>query len=341
MKKIRIAVAIPCYRVKQQIGEVLSKIPAEVHAIYCVDDACPDSSGEFIQSEFANDTRVKVIMRPTNGGVGAAVITGYRQALEDGMDIIIKLDGDGQMDPTLIPVLIKPLLDGTADYVKGNRYYSPESLRNIPVIRMLGNTGLSFLSKLSTGYWQMFDPANGFTAINAHVLRQLPLSKIHEGYFFETDMLFRLNLLRAHVEDVPHDAIYSDEESHLSVFKVLMTFPFLHCRNLVKRVIYNHFLRNFSIASIELIMGFCLFFFGVIYGIQGWMESASSSEPATAGTVMLAAMPIILGVQFILNFLAFDYSTIPTRPISGMLAKLSNKEEPQVMDFRDSQQEDQ
>lgn len=325
---IKIAVAIPCFRVKQKIGDVLRKIPAGVHTVYCVDDACPEASGEFIRSEFADDPRVKVIMRSANGGVGAAVISGYQQALDDGMDIVVKLDGDGQMDPALIPVLIKPLLDGTADYVKGNRYYSPESLRSMPLFRKLGNAGLSFLSKLSTGYWHLFDPSNGFTAINVCVLRLLPLSKLHRGYFFETDMLFRLNLLRACVEDVPQNARYADEKSQLNVFKALMTFPFLHFRNLIKRVIYNHFLRNFSVASIELMLGSFLFLFGVIYGIRGWMESASSGQPATAGTVMLAALPIIVGVQLILNYLAYDFSIVPTRPISGMLAKHFTSEEP-------------
>lgn len=325
--EIRIAVVIPCYRVRQQIGDVLSKIPTDVHTAYCVDDACPEASGEFIQSEFADDPQIKVISRSANGGVGAAVISGYLQAMDDGMDIVIKLDGDGQMDPALIPVLTKPLLDGTADYVKGNRYYSPESLRSMPMIRKLGNTGLSFLSKLSTGYWHLFDPTNGFTAINTCVLRLLPLSKLHRRYFFESDMLFRLNLLRACVEDIPQNAKYADEKSQLSVFKALVTFPFLHLRNLVKRIVYNHFLRNFSIASVELLLGSCLLPFGVINGIRGWMESASSGEPATAGTVMLAALPVILGVQFILNYLAYDFSIVPTHPISGKLAKHFTKEE--------------
>ena len=327
-EEIRIAVAIPCYRVRQQIGQVLSRIPPAVHKVYCVDDACPEASGKFIQSEFAGDPRITVIMRSTNGGVGAAVMSGYRRALEDGMDIVIKLDGDGQMDPGLIPMLIKPLLEGKADYVKGNRYYSPESLRAMPMIRKLGNAGLSFLNKLSTGYWNLFDPSNGFTAINAGVLRLLPLPKLHRGYFFEADMLFRLSLLRACVEDVPQNARYADENSQLSVFKVLMTFPFLHFRNLVKRITYNHFLRNFSIASIELVLGVLLLLFGVIYGILGWVESAGSGEPATAGTVMLAALPIIVGVQFILNYLAYDFSIVPDRPISGRLAKDFSKEDP-------------
>jgi glycosyltransferase involved in cell wall biosynthesis len=296
-------------------------MPADVHAIYCVDDACPEASGAYIRTEFADDPRVKVIERSANGGVGAAVITGYLQAMDDGMDIVIKLDGDGQMNPARIPVLITPLLDGTADYVKGNRYYSPESLRSMPMVRKLGNAGLSFLSKLSTGYWNLFDPTNGFTAINTCVLRLIPLSKLHRRFFFESDMLFRLNLLHACVEDIPLNARYADETSQLSVLKALATFPFLHMRNLFKRIVYNHFLRNFSIASVELLLGSLLLPFGVINGILGWMESASSGQPATAGTVMLAALPVIVGVQFILNYLAYDFSIVPTRPISGRLAE--------------------
>ena len=250
----------------------MRRIPSDVRKIYCVDDACPESSGLYVRSEFPAGSRVEVLIRPSNGGVGAAVIDGYKRALDEHMDIVVKLDGDGQMEPSLIPTFIKPLLDGTADYVKGNRYYSPECLSSMPLIRKLGNAGLSFLSKLSTGYWHLFDPANGFTAINACVLRLLPLSKLHRRYSFETDRLFRLNLLRACVQDVPQNANYADEQSHLSVVGALLTFPFLHFRNLVMRILYNHFLRNFSIASIELVLGLCLLLLGQLSAfVGGWL----------------------------------------------------------------------
>ena len=131
------------------------------------------------------------------------MVTGYRAALEDGAAIVVKLDGDGQADPGLIPSLVGPILAGQCDYIKGNRFFNPENLSNMPKVRLLGNAILSFLSKASTGYWSIMDPTNGLTAISVPVLRLLPLEKLPKGYFFETDILFRLNAVRAVVEDFP------------------------------------------------------------------------------------------------------------------------------------------
>src|SRR5690606_32001950 len=149
------------------------------------------------------DPRVRVIRHASNLGVGGAVITGYQAAIADGMDILVKLDGDGQMDASLIPDFIEPIINGEADYTKGNRFFDLEELRSMPRIRLIGNAVLSFMTKFSSGYWNLFDPTNGFTALHADVARYLPLSKISKRYFFESDMLFRLNTLRAVVHDIP------------------------------------------------------------------------------------------------------------------------------------------
>ncbi len=166
---LRVAVVTPCFRVSRQIRGVLAAIGPEVWRIYCVDDACPEHSGAAVAEQAAHDSRIRLLRHDTNQGVGAAVVTGYRQAIADGAHVIVKLDGDGQMDPARIPDLIAPIAAGNADYVKGNRFYHLESLRAMPVSRLIGNAGLSFLSKLSTGYWNLFDPTNGFTAIHAEV----------------------------------------------------------------------------------------------------------------------------------------------------------------------------
>ena len=176
--------------------------------------------------ENCTDARVIVLRNPQNLGVGGAVLTGYRAAIEAGADVIIKIDGDGQMDPGLIPTFIAPIIAGEADYTKGNRFFDLEEIRAMPRVRLIGNAALSFMTKLSSGYWNLFDPTNGYTAIHAHVARHLPFEKISSGYFFETDMLFRLNTLRAVVIDVPMDAKYGDEVSNLKISKTAGKFLF-------------------------------------------------------------------------------------------------------------------
>ena len=317
----RIAVVIPCYRVRDHIAGVLRSIGPEVWRIYCVDDACPEESSAVIKTVAAEDARIHLLTHEKNLGVGGAMVTGYRQAILDGADIVVKLDGDGQMDPRKIPSLIAPIVQGKADYVKGNRFFHLESLRAMPTARLIGNAGLSFLSKLSTGYWNLFDPTNGYTAIHASVVRVMPLEKLSHRYFFESDMLFRLNTLRAVVTDIPMAAHYADEKSSMNLLQVLVEFPYYHARNYLKRLFYNYILRNFTVASVDLVAGVILLLFGVIFGGYKWYHGIQMDVVTTPGTVMLAALPIILGVQLILGFLSQDVANVPNDPIHP---KLSN-----------------
>jgi glycosyltransferase involved in cell wall biosynthesis len=313
-----VAVVVPCYRVAPGVLEVLKHIGREADRIYCVDDACPDESGKFIEKQ-CRDPRVTVIYHQKNQGVGGATVTGFRAALEDGAEIVVKIDGDGQMDPALLPRFLNPILEGRADYCKGNRFFSVESVQSMPAIRLLGNALLSFVSKLSSGYWNIFDPTNGYVAIHNRVLAELPLEKIHQRYFFESDMLFRLNTIGAVVEDVPMKARYAGEHSSLRVGRVLLPFLFNHIRNFGKRIVYNHFLRNFSAASVELALGLVSWLFGAGFGAVRWWQSFQSGVPVTAGTVMLAALPVILGSQLLLSFLNYDVRNIPQIPLQKRL----------------------
>lgn len=309
-----IAVVIPCYRVKRHILGVIAGIGSEVGSIYVVDDACPEGSGAFVTENCA-DKRVTVIRHDKNLGVGGAVMTGYQAAIAAGAEVIVKVDGDGQMDARLIPNFIVPILAGEADYTKGNRFFDLEQLRTMPPMRLFGNAVLSLMNKVSSGYWDIFDPTNGFTAIHADAARHLPLSKISRRYFFETDMLFRLNTLHAVVVDVPMDAVYGDEVSNLKISRIVTEFVAKHVRNFFKRVFYNYYLRNMSLASIELPFGAGLLIFGVTYGVHHWLMSAKLGTVTPAGTVMVAALPVLMGVQLILAFLAYDIASVPRRPI--------------------------
>jgi dolichol-phosphate mannosyltransferase len=309
-----IAVVVPAFRVSRQLGDVIAALPNLVRRIYVVDDHCPEDSGRQLQTD-CRDPRVRVLFNERNLGVGGAVLRGYREAIADGAGIIVKVDGDGQMDPAMIERLVRPIAAGEADYCKGNRFYDLHGLRQMPWLRILGNSVLSLMAKLSTGYWGIFDPANGFTAIHARVAAHLPADRISQRYFFETDLLFRLNTLRAVVVDVPMPARYGDERSNLREWRVAPEFAFKHLRNTFKRIFYNYFLRDMNVASLELVAGLVLLAFGSIYGGVRWAESVSSGIAAPVGSIMLAVLPVLVGIQLLLAFLGFDIASTPRRPI--------------------------
>ncbi len=243
----RIAVVIPCYRVVPHILQVLDAVGPEVCRIYVVDDHCPDGSGDHVDAH-CRDPRVVVLRQARNEGVGGAVMAGYRAALAAGMDVMVKLDGDGQMDPALIPALVRPLCDGTADYAKGNRFFDLAGVRGMPPARLVGNAALSLMTKLSSGYWDVRDPTNGFTAIHAGLARALPFGHISQRYFFEMDMLFHLNALQAVVVDVPMHARYGNETSHLKIHEVLGEFLFKQARNATRRLARRYLHRTGAAA---------------------------------------------------------------------------------------------
>lgn len=311
----RIGVVIPSYKVTRHILGVIADIGNEVSRIYVVDDKCPDGSGKLVAEE-CKDLRVRILFNSENRGVGGAVLTGYTQAVADGIDVIVKIDGDGQMDPSLVPRLIAPILKGQADYTKGNRFYDLTRIGEMPAARLFGNAVLSFMAKLSTGYWGVFDPTNGFTAISMRVASHLPMNKISERYFFETDMLFRLSTLRAVVVDIPMHAHYADEKSNLKISNILFEFLGKHIRNFGKRIFYNYFLRDMSVATVELVVGSALLGFGSVFGLYHWLESMADGSQAPLGIIMFAVLPILVGLQLVLAFLAFDIANVPRRPVS-------------------------
>ncbi len=310
----RIAVIIPSYKVTRHILGVIAAIGPHADAIYVVDDSCPDGSGRYVQ-QHCTDPRVRVLFNPVNLGVGGAVMAGYAQAIADGMDVLVKIDGDGQMDPALMDDFTLPILHGEADYTKGNRFFDLEDVRAMPRVRIFGNAVLSFMSKISTGYWQIFDPTNGYTALHAAVASRLPFDKISRRYFFETDMLFRLNTVGAVVLDVPMQARYADEVSGLRIRKIVGEFLVKHLRNGVKRVFYSHYLRNMSIASLALPLGLVMLGAACVYGGYHWVHSAQAGVATPAGTVVLSAALLMGGLQFLLAFFAVDMASVPVRPL--------------------------
>jgi len=314
-QKYNIAAVVPAYRVENEIANVLRGLPTYVRQIIVVDDASPDSTSNIVAALAKHNRRIVLMRHDHNQGVGGAMVTGFRQALELGAQIIVKVDGDGQMDVSHLPELISSLIDGKADYAKGNRFRDFIALQKMPFIRRLGNMGLGFLAKAATGYWNVFDPTNGFLAIRAEALAQLPLERIDRSYYFETSMLANLYVLGAVVRDVPMPARYQGEASNLIIRRVLIEFPFKLLVTFLRRVVLKNFIYDFSMGTIYLILGIPLFLFGLIFGIDKWIHYASLNIPAPTGTVMLPTLTVLLGIQLLLSAIESDLRSVPKEPL--------------------------
>ena len=314
----RVAVVIPCYRVARHIAGVVAAIPLRYDPIVCVDDCSDDGTGEAIR-ELA-DPRVVLIRNAYNRGVGGAMKAGYLEALALGADVVVKMDGDGQMSPADLPELVAPLLDGRADYAKGNRFVDRAALRRMPRVRLFGNAALTFASKLACGYWNMLDVTNGYTAITATTLRRVNFARLAERFFFEASMLIELNILRARVADVEMPARYGDEVSSLRVSRVVATFPGMLLRGAARRFYWRYLIQDFSVTSLCAILGALLVLGGAVFGLVEWIRSVATGVPATAGTVLLAGLPVMLGWQALLVALVLDVLSSPTLKISAPAA---------------------
>jgi glycosyltransferase involved in cell wall biosynthesis len=319
-KSFSIAAVIPAYRVEREIEAVLRGLPAYLKYIIVVDDASPDHTGDLVAALSKRDRRLVLLRHARNRGVGGAMVSGFRKALELGAQVVVKIDGDGQMDIDNLPELLTPLILGRADYTKGNRFRDFAALRQMPWIRRVGNMGLGFLAKVATGYWNLFDPTNGFLAIRAETLAQLPLDQIDPTYYFETSMLANLYLLGAVVQDIPMPAHYRGEVSSLLIRRILLEFPLKLCNTLIRRVVLKNFIYDFSMATIYLLTGLSLLIFGLAFGSYKWIQYARLGVPAPTGTVILPTLSVLLGIQLLLSAIEIDLRSVPQRPLSDSLA---------------------
>jgi glycosyltransferase involved in cell wall biosynthesis len=310
-KESHIAVVIPAFRVEDYISEVIEEVPGFVKTIIVVDDQSPDRTGQLLDRLAMTTQRLVVIHHEKNQGVGGATLTGYREALRRGADVVVKLDGDGQMNPAYIEKLVRPVVAGEAEYAKGNRFHDWNYSRPMPVVRKVGNMGLSFLIKLASGYWNVFDPTNGFTAISGNTLSEINFNHLEARYLFESSMLVELYRLNARVRQVPMGAVYNGETSSLSVSKSLIEFPIYLLRALLRRFMYRYIWQDFTAVSVFVILGLLSIMFGTIFGTYHWISSMQTMQPATAGTVMLSAVPVILGFQMLLQAIVLDIGNVP------------------------------
>ncbi|HEX3694492.1 MAG TPA: glycosyltransferase family 2 protein [Polyangia bacterium] len=306
---LTVAVAIPAYRAESTIGKVIATLPSLVDHIVVVDDASPDGLAK--QLEAIDDPRLTVVRHGRNGGVGAAMKTAFERCLELNVDVVVKMDADGQMDPAALPALLDALIDTGCDYAKGNRFLDGAALAAMPRLRFLGNLALTFLTKMASGYWHIFDPQNGYVACRSTILRRLNLAAIANDYFFENDMLIHLNILQGRVVDVPMPARYGDERSSMRIGIILRRFPARLLGGFWRRILHRYVLRDFSPVALFLFMGTPLLLGGALFGAWAWYESWKSGVVSSTGRVMLSALPIVLGFQLILQAILLDINSSP------------------------------
>jgi glycosyltransferase involved in cell wall biosynthesis len=317
---LRIAVVVPCFNVEDQLVEVAQSIPDSVHYVILVNDCSRDGTRKLIDQ--MSGGRTIGIHLDQNRGVGGAVMAGFQRACELGADVIVKLDGDGQMDSRYIPLLVEPLLTGKADYAKGNRFRSVLSLGEMPTTRRIGNAVLSLWTKLASGYWNIFDPTNGYIAVRREVVEMLPSKLIHRRYFFESSMLIVLGILGAVVVDVPMVARYRTEKSNLRISKALIEFPLRLTAGLIRRIWLRKILYSLAMEAVLGGFGLALLFAGALFGVVEFIRYALIERlPAPAGTVMTAALPVFLGFQMLMNAILLDIQSVPSTPLCEKLAE--------------------
>jgi len=308
-RDISVVVVIPAYNEEAMIGHVVRSIPGFVDWIIVVDDGSVDET--INQVAAVNDPRVILEVLAVNGGLGTAMKAGYRKALELDPYVIVKVDGDGQMPVEHMEALLDAVVIADFDYSKGNRLLGHLNSRGMSGLRRIGNMGLTFLTKVASGYWNVFDPQNGFVAIRATTLRELPMKRVHPKFFFENDMLVELNILGCRVKDVSMPAVYGSEVSGMGVISTLLSFPPLLIHRFARRIHQKYVLRDFSPIALFLAAGLLLKGWGVGFGIYLWVRSVETGIEASTGSVMLAAIPLVLGFQLLLQACVLDINETP------------------------------
>ena len=308
-KQLRIAVIVPVYNVAPHIESVVDSIPSFVDRIIVVNDCSRDGTAEILRR--IQNPRMLVLTHEKNQGVGGAVVTGFRCALEDQYDVCVKMDGDGQMDPHYLPDLLDPLAEDGYGYAKGNRFLDSERLQTMPAVRLFGNYVLTFLTKMSSGYWHVFDPQNGYLAIRREALTKIDLPHLAKRYFFENDMMVHLNVFNVRVKDVSMPARYGDEKSSMRLSEIVLTFPRYLVRRFCYRLYQKHILRDFSPIALFWVLGTGMFGWGFLFGLFTWGKSIVLHQVATTGTVMLSVLPLMLGFELILQGMILEIRESP------------------------------
>ena len=299
-----LAVVIPAYQAEKTIRKVIHQIPLYVDWIIVTDDASTDSTATAVKQ--IPDPRIYVLCHERNTGVGGAMVTGFQKAIELQADLVAKIDADGQMDPEYLDRFARAAVRFQCDYVKANRFAHIEKLPTMPGIRLTGNLLLTFLTKFVSGYWNVFDPQNGYVMITRKMLKRLDLKLLDSSYFFENSMLINLNIMRAKIAEIYLPAQYGSEESSMRLSRILATFPGKLLCGYLYRVYHKYVFRSLSPFALLLFFGIIAVSWGTVWGGMAWWRSYATQIPATTGTVILALLPLLLGWSSLLQALVLD-----------------------------------
>jgi glycosyltransferase involved in cell wall biosynthesis len=299
-----VAVVVPAYREAQLIGETLRGVPAFVDRVYVVDDASDDGTADAARA--LGDTRVEVLRHEQNGGVGASIVTGYKRAIADGVDVTAVMAADNQMDPDDLEQLVRPVAAGDVDYAKANRLVSGEAWQVIPRSRYLGNAVLSLLTKIASGYWHVADSQSGYTAISRNTLAALDLDRVYRKYGFPNDMLVHLNVYNARVRDFPSRPVYGvGERSGIKIRSVVPRISWLLLKGFLWRLREKYVIRDFHPLVFFYALGIVMTIVGLVLGIVETVLRIAGND-VSVGTVVLVALLLIAGSQFTLFAMWFD-----------------------------------
>lgn len=316
----RIGVSVPAYREEKQIDLVLGTMPEFVDRIAVVDDCSPDGTTQQCEAWKGRlGERLICVRHERNLGVGGAITTGYRKLLDQDMDVMVVMAGDGQMDPADLPAIITPVVFGEADFAKGNRLFSGEAWKRTPKSRYIGNAFLSLLTKIASGYWHIADSQGGYTAISAAALRRLDFSHLHPRYPFENSMLIELNINDCRVVDVPIEPRYGiGEQSSMRILRVIPEMLQLLGRGFLRRMFQKYVVRDFHPLVFFYSFGAMFLAVGVVLGVIEVILRIATGGVSTA-TVVLVALLIMSGLQFLLFAMWFDMES--NRPLRGTQAR--------------------
>ncbi len=302
-----IGAVIPCYMGGDITLKLVEDLRTYADLIVLIDDKCPLQTGKKIKEKF-NDPKIKVLFNKENLGVGGATKKGFDFLLEKRCDIIVKIDADYQMDPANIPKLTTPIIKKECDSTKGNRFTNVDSLLKMPMVRLIGNTFLSYLSKLSTGYWEIFDPTNGFIAFDSYALKKINYSKTDNRYFFETDILFRCSLQNINIKNISIDSSYNNHFSSLQPFKEIIPFFIKNLKLLFKRIIYQYFLFDFNVGSVNLILSLLFGLTSFFYLVYLLIKTNITNIYTSSAEASFFSIVSIISMQFFLSFIFYDSS---------------------------------
>lgn len=307
-KGLTVAVVVPAYNEEKLIARTITTMPALVDRIFVVDDASTDATAERVRD--VGDDRVELVTHARNTGVGGAILDGHKRAIETGADVSVVMAGDAQMDPARLPDLLDPIAEDGCEFTKANRFFDFGSYEGMPKARIAGNILVSFLAKMATGYWHLFDPLNGYTATRSTALQRLPLDDIAQDYSFEVDYLVRLNILSVRARDLPVPAVYGEEVSRIKLPRASVGLVWEMFKGFWRRMLWKYVLFSFSPVAIFFFPGLFLLLFGLGWGI--WAVVQTIGPPiATTGTILLAVAPALVGINLLIMAVLLDVLDSP------------------------------